>query len=308
MNCAKALPQVAVLLACHNGKEWLKKQIDSILSQTDVFVKIFISDDGSLDGSYKFLQKLTALDRRIILLPKSEPSGSAGKNFFRLIREVNIDSFDYVGFSDQDDIWVNEKLITQINLLTIHHADAVSSNVIAFWSNGKERLIIKSQPQKSFDYLFESAGPGCTFLLRPWVLKKVRLQLVSEQSQARHVYCHDWLVYAIARSYGAHWIISAKPLLKYRQHQKNVFGANIGIIAKFKRLNLIRKGWYRNEAAKISQVAALISSNSRVTLLNTLFCNKNLLSNFFILCFVGQARRSFIDRVGLALILIFFIF
>lgn len=49
-------------------------------------------------------------DSRINILPEIGRMGSASQNFFRLIRDVDFDSFDYVAFSDQDDIWKLDKL------------------------------------------------------------------------------------------------------------------------------------------------------------------------------------------------------
>ena len=46
--------KVAVLLAAHNGLEYIEKQILSIKKQKDVFVKIFISVDKSADGTYEW--------------------------------------------------------------------------------------------------------------------------------------------------------------------------------------------------------------------------------------------------------------
>jgi rhamnosyltransferase len=303
-----AFPKVAILLASYNGLNWLQEQIDSILAQVDVSVTIFISDDNSTDGTLDFIRAIALLNNRIILLPLLKSSHSSGHNFYRLIRDVNFDSFDYVGFADQDDIWFNDKLSTQINILKTKNADAVSSNVIAFWPNGSERLIIKSQRQRSLDFIFESAGPGCSYLLCPWILVRVRQQLLLQSSQARYVNFHDWLVYAVARSYGAKWIIYSKPLLKYRQHQANVLGANVGILSKLSRFVKVCQGLYRNEVSKIAQVSASISFDPKVVLVNDLIKKNNIISNIRMLFFVNHARRSFLDRISLAFFLIAFVF
>lgn len=56
--------------------------------------------------------------------------------------------FDYIAFSDQDYMWARDKLFTHVELAKRFHADGVSSNVQAFWTNGKERFVVKAQPQK----------------------------------------------------------------------------------------------------------------------------------------------------------------
>jgi rhamnosyltransferase len=53
----KSLPRVAVLMATHDGILWVDEQIKSILDQESVHLTLFISDDGSVDGTYEFLKK-----------------------------------------------------------------------------------------------------------------------------------------------------------------------------------------------------------------------------------------------------------
>mgnify|MGYP000842391418 CR=1 FL=1 len=49
-------PEVLVLLSSYNGEKYIKEQIDSILTQKNITVKLFIRDDGSTDAvSYTHL-------------------------------------------------------------------------------------------------------------------------------------------------------------------------------------------------------------------------------------------------------------
>ena len=293
--------KVAVLMASYNGITWLPDQIKSILNQLNVDISLFISDDISQDGSYGYLQQSAVSDSRIQLMPQTEKFGSAGNNFYRLIQEVNITNYDYVAFADQDDIWEQDKLIRHIKLMQEHGVDGVSSNVLAFWANGKKKIINKSQPQRELDFLFESAGPGCTFLMTPWLVNKVREQLIDKNSLAKDIVLHDWLTYAICRAHGHRWMIDPNPSVKYRQHDTNVLGANTGFKAKFSRLQKLRQGWYRNEVLKIAQICNRISHNIETEKLGNLLATKNLFSQLKLLVYVTKARRSLLDRCLLAL-------
>ena len=301
-------PRVAILMATFNGMAWIEAQLDSILTQENVNVTLYVSDDGSVDGTYEYLQAITQIDPRVVLLPRVAKSGSAGQNFYRLIRDVTTDHFDYVAYADQDDIWCQGKLIRQINLLNQQQAAAVSSNVMAYWPNGTERLIVKSQEQRKWDYIFESAGPGCSFLMTPWLVACVRKQLLDTSSQARYVSLHDWLTYAVCRALGAKWVIDANPTLHYRQHASNVVGANIGTLAKWTRIIQLQRGLYRNEVNKISEACAMISKYPKHKFISRLTGSKSILYNLKLLSFVSGARRSFIDRLVLAVCLVLFIF
>ena len=302
--------KVAILMATYNGSTWLKKQIESILNQTYVDITLFVSDDLSQDSTYQFLLKEMMNDSRIKLLPQTHKFGSAGKNFYRLIQDVDITGYDYIAFADQDDIWECDKLIRHVNLLKKHGVDGVSSNASAFWTSGKKKLIKKSQPQRQLDYLFESAGPGCTFLMTPCLANALK-QVLSDSSFsaiANSVALHDWLTYAICRAHGHRWLIDSIPSVKYRQHENNVIGANAGWKAKWVRLQKLRQGWYRNEVIKIVQICNGISPNIETEKLGNLLATKNLFSQLKLLAYVIKARRSLLDRCLLALAIVVGIF
>ncbi len=292
--------KIAVLMAVKNGLAYLPLQIDSILNQKQCQVSLLISDDFSTDGSTELLQRYSERESRITLLPRVFAYGSAAKNFYRLITEADTDGFDYIAFADQDDIWFPDKLIRHIQLAKEHSADGVSSNVIAFWPDGREKLLDKAQPQRELDFLFESAGPGCTFLMTPWLINKLREQLLDENSPAKDAALHDWLTYAVCRAYGHKWIIDSVPSAKYRQHQTNVVGANVGITAKWARLKKLRQHWYRDEVIKIAKACYKISPSSDMGTLVKLLENKSLLSQPKLLAYIAKSRRKALDRFLLA--------
>lgn len=301
------MTKVAILMATYNGREWLQSQIESILGQVNVDLMVFVSDDLSDDGTYELVQQIAKSDSRMKVFPKGQKYGSAGKNFYRLICDVDISGFDYVAFADQDDIWNLDKLSRHVELIKQHDAEAVSSNVMAFWPDRHQKLIVKSQPQKNYDFLFESAGPGCTFLMTPWLINEVKHQLFSNEA-AQEVAMHDWLSYAICRAHGKGWIIDSVPSMQYRQHQNNVIGANAGFKAVISRLKKINSGWYRREVALISIVVASISPDRSLKKFQKIIQFKSALDRFRLIPFALQGRRKLRDRFVLVLSILFFIF
>src|SRR4051812_27712290 len=83
-----ARPRILVLLATYNGVQWLREQVDSILSQDDVEVEILVGDDASKDGTGDLLRHAWAEDSRVAFRIWERASGSAGANFRRLFREA----------------------------------------------------------------------------------------------------------------------------------------------------------------------------------------------------------------------------
>lgn len=299
--------KIAVLMATYNGKQWLSEQIDSILQQVGADLTLFVSDDDSIDGTLEYLKQLADSDSRVVLLSKTERMGSAGKNFYRLICDADLTGFDYVAFADHDDIWNIDKVSNHIHIIKQHEAEAVSSNVFAFWSDGTQKLIVKSQPQQPYDFLFESAGPGCTFLMTPWLVNDVKHQLLNNEA-AKEVTMHDWLTYAVCRAHGKRWIIDTAPSMRYRQHQHNVIGANTGFRAILARLKKINDGWYRHEVSLITRVVTSINSDQKFSRLQKIIQGNSIFDQFRLLPYALRGRRKLTDRLVLMLSVLFFMF
>ncbi|OOH94013.1 glycosyltransferase, partial [Comamonas kerstersii] len=83
------LPKVAVLLAAYNGEKYIQEQIESIVNQVDVDVYIYISIDASTDRTLEICQQLQKIYKNIFIINEGkERFGSAGKNFYYLIKNV----------------------------------------------------------------------------------------------------------------------------------------------------------------------------------------------------------------------------
>jgi rhamnosyltransferase len=299
------LPRVAVLLASYNGLAYIAEQVESILTQQGCEVRLFISDDLSTDGTWQWLNEKARAEPRIQLLPRMERFGNAARNFYRLLSDTDTSGCDYVALSDQDDVWHKDKLSVSIQKLHEHKAAAVSSNVIAMWPDGRRKLIRKSQRQRKFDFLFGSAGPGCTYLLTRTCTTGLRTFLIQNRSDVDHVQFHDWMIYAWARSHGFRWHIESMPTMLYRQHHNNEYGANSGWVAFRRRLDQVRSGWYREQILNISE---LIRSGETFTpecaAIVRLIENRTFTARVALLGKVRHLRRETRDRALLALALV----
>lgn len=233
--------KIAVLLAAYNGEKWIKEQIDSILNQESVDVRLYVSCDLSTDKTLDLISEYE--NEKISVLPYGERFGAAAPNFYRLIKDVSFCDCDYVALSDQDDIWLSDKLISAINCIKENKAVAYSSNVTAFWPNGKEREMVKATPQRKYDFLFESPGPGCSFVLARDFAEEFQNYICGKDEVLEKLDWHDWVIYAYARSKNYKWFIDKKPHMMYRQHGNNQLGANSGLKQFKKRIHDITSGY-----------------------------------------------------------------
>lgn len=249
------LPRVAVLLAAYNGMSWLEEQLDSIQRQAAVAVSVFISVDASSDGTEAWCADYTQRHANTTLLAPAGPFGGAAGNFFRLIRDVDCSDVDYVAFADQDDVWYADKLHRAVSTLKSGHLDAYSSNVIAFWPDGRRLLLDKAQPQVRWDYLFEAAGPGCTYVTTRRLANALKVSVRDQWDLVQHVDLHDWYCCAFARTHDFKWFIDPVPGLDYRQHGHNQIGANAGLASFTARLSRIVNNWWPEQVMLIGRLA-----------------------------------------------------
>ena len=293
----------AVLLAAYNGEAWLDEQVQSILRQTSVVIDLFISVDKSTDNTKHLVEDLCRKYSNITQLPYGKRYGSASRNFFRLISDVDFSSYDYIAISDQDDIWLDVKLKRAADVLKKYDVAAYSSDVIAFWEDFPKRQIIKkSYRQKKWDFFFESAGPGCSYVLKQSAALKVQEVIRSNHNAVQAIDLHDWLIYAIVRCMGLTWYIDDQATLLYRQHSSNEFGVNSGLAAWKKRFDQIQSGWYKGQIRCLLQLCG----GRPETICKAI--DGGVSGRLYLLFHVHKLRRRLRDRFVLFVVLLFGIF
>lgn len=280
-----------MLLASYNGELYIQKQIESILNQNGVNVSIFINDDCSSDSTITIVRNIIKLNNNVHLIGCDNKYGSASKNFFSIVRNIQLLDFDYVAFSDQDDYWFPDKLEFSINELENTSSHGFSSNVTAYWlSTEKKKEIIKSYPQKKFDHLFESPGPGCSQVFTIDSFKIFQNFLINNYIALQEIDYHDWFIYSFYRVNGFKWHISPISKMFYIQHDGNQIGANNGIGSVIRRFNMIRSRWYRNQV----NLTYKLTSGDNFDIVNFAFMSKNIL----------QLRRKTSYSLGIYILLV----
>jgi len=297
------IPKFAVVLAAFNGISWLDEQLDSILAQRGVQVQIFVSIDPSTDGTEQHVAARAMRDPRVVMLPEQGKFLNAARNFYRLVCDLQLDGFDYLAFSDQDDIWLVDKLLRAHTLLQQGDYAAYSSNVTAFWPDGREQLIDKSQPLRGKDFLFEAAGPGSTYVFNQTLAQNLQNFIIANRKVVDHIALHDWFFYAFSRSRFYHWFIDSRSGVMYRQHAENHLGVNAGITAFKDRFKKISSGWYRNEVAKIARLCC-----HQDDLFYRGVSSAGWRSRLFVMRHIDQCRRRWLDRAVLFFCCLFGLF
>lgn len=216
--------KIDILMATYNGENYLKEQIDSILNQTHQDFRLLISDDCSQDGTRQILKEYVEKDNRVVVFLQTKNLGVV-KNFEYLMEKVEN---EYFMFSDQDDIWQNDKIKRSIEQIIKTNSDLVYSDLEvvnqdldvlyqSYWKlKGFDKKVKKYNDFKSL-YL-NNFVTGCTMLVKSKWLEKI----LPLPHKSKYI-LHDYWTALVVSKFGKMTYLD-QPLVKYRQH----FGNNIG--------------------------------------------------------------------------------
>lgn len=98
--------KISVIMATCNGAKYLRRQIDSILSQTTVPDEVIICDDRSTDSTMKILNEYSKNYAFVKVFENGTRLGPI-KNFEKCLKNS---TGDIIFFSDQDDVWFPNKI------------------------------------------------------------------------------------------------------------------------------------------------------------------------------------------------------
>jgi len=104
---------VSIVMPAHNSQSSLSESVQSVLAQTYAHWELIIVDDASQDETLALATQFASDDPRIRVLPLEQNLGVAeARN-----RGINAARGQYLAFLDSDDLWLPDKLHTQIGFM-----------------------------------------------------------------------------------------------------------------------------------------------------------------------------------------------
>lgn len=221
---------VDILMATYNGEKYVSQQIESILNQTYKEWTLYIRDDGSQDGTLSILYKYQNMYPTQIIIIRDDKKGLGAKmNFAELMKYT---TSEYCMFSDQDDIWLEDKIEKSMNKMNYMEHKFGKNIPLLVHTNlkvvDKELNIINDSfwiyqnlnPENNkINYLLvQNNITGCTMLMNKELIK-LSLEIPDK------CIMHDWWIGLIASTKGEIGYIKDSTIL-YRQHGNNEVGAH----------------------------------------------------------------------------------
>jgi glycosyltransferase involved in cell wall biosynthesis len=148
---------VSIIVATYNGEKYLLEQLNSIANQSYKNIEIIICDDDSKDGTKNIIKTFAENTPNVYYYLNVHNEG-VNKNFENGFLKAK---GDFIAIADQDDIWLPNKIETQIDLFTnkdilLTHSMSVrfsgnslptkeyQNNTIPFEGNDVKKLLLRN--------------------------------------------------------------------------------------------------------------------------------------------------------------------
>jgi glycosyltransferase involved in cell wall biosynthesis len=211
-------PLVSVIMNCLNCRKYLREALDSVAAQTYPHWEIIFWDDASVDDSPAIAQGYHER-LRFFQEPVTIPLGAARNHAMGQVRGK------YTALLDCDDVWLPDKLETQVNLM---EADPDLGMVFSdcFFIDPEGRTLGtffgKYRPPEA-DQVLLRLLTGRNFIACPTALMRTAVVRQVGGFNPSFSYSEEYdLFLKIALAYQV--TFSLKPLAKYRLHAGNITG------------------------------------------------------------------------------------
>ncbi|UCI06840.1 glycosyltransferase family 2 protein [Mesorhizobium sp. B1-1-8] len=297
--------RVAVLLGTKDGAAFIGEQLASLLAQSWPLVDLWISDDGSTDGTTSIVESWrTRWNKGRVTLVDGPREGFAA-NFRSMIVDPRIHA-DYYAFCDQDDVWEPDRLESAIRWMQAQAAQTpllFCSRTATITETGVQAGYspLFRRPPSFRNALVQSIAGGNTMLLN-----RAARELLAKASATTEFVSHDWWAYLIVTAAGGMVRYEPRPLVRYRQHATNLVGANASWKARFSRIGRLFKGqlasWTDTNLNGLAVNRDLLTHDAALCLRLFIKARKgNVLRRFRLLGRSGVYRQTFMGTLGLYL-------
>jgi glycosyltransferase involved in cell wall biosynthesis len=205
-------PKVSIVVPSYNHARYIESTISSILNQDYKNLEIIVIDDGSTDSSVSILK---TFGEKIVLVLQQNQGQAATRN-----NAIKLATGEFIAFLDSDDLYMPCKISSQIKTFEMDNSLAlVYTDFLIINEDGAIVREVKcpspAQKTMAFDVLSGNFICNASVMLRK---KCFETEGYFDESVAPAADGDMWLRLLTRNFIFGH---IAKPLVKYRVHQKN---------------------------------------------------------------------------------------
>jgi glycosyltransferase involved in cell wall biosynthesis len=293
-----------ILLCTLNGERFLDEQLASLDAQTFTRWRLVVSDDGSTDRTRSILQAFKSAHAPGKVEIIDGPRRGAPANFLFLACRQNPIS-EYYAFCDQDDVWEADKLARAVAIL-----EQAPPGVPALYGS-RTSLIDESGKKIGLSALFPKRPTFRSALVQSiaggntMVFNRKARELLAFCGRDVTVPSHDWWLYQVTSACDGMVHYDAWPSVRYRQHNQNVIGSNMGFAARLRRLRMLGQGRFRqwsdlNVVALTRLRPRMSAENRQIFDLFRRARHRPLLQRARMFAQAGVYRQTLLGNLGLA--------
>lgn len=206
---------VLIMMSTYNGEKYICSQIDSIINQKNVNIFILIRDDGSTDNTVKYILEYCNKYNNIKLI-QGENIGWK-KSFMKLVYKAK-NNYDYYAFADQDDVWLNNKLIKAIECIEKNSIPSLYYSMMTQVDQNLNEMKEQQEnhyPIKKHKVLFQNFVQGSTIVYNNLLHEKLLAYKIQNEV------AHDIWIPIVATYLGTVYF-DVNSYILYRKHNEAV--------------------------------------------------------------------------------------
>jgi len=108
--------KVSIIMPAHNASKYISQSIESVISQVYNDWELIVVNDRSTDGTRDIVKNFERKDCRIVLLDNTSSIGGA---YYARNIAIEKATGKYIAFLDSDDLWLPNKLSSQISIMSL---------------------------------------------------------------------------------------------------------------------------------------------------------------------------------------------
>lgn len=221
---------ISIAMATYNGARHIGRQLQSFVEQTVQPDELIVTDDGSTDNTIEIIREFALEAPFEVRLERNETNLGYAQNFGKA---ASLCTGDLIFFSDQDDVWLPEKVERVANAFTEWPNSQVIINDarIVDGDLGDTGLTTLGQI-RALGLRDASFVTGCCSAFRT-EFREILFPVPDE------IFVHDTWLHTLSNLLAVRSVLE-EPLQLYRRHDTNTSAALQTAVRPLSQLDLVR--------------------------------------------------------------------